>query len=237
MNLSGSCVVTGGEYDEIISIAGSCKINGNIKCPEIKCSGSVKADGDIVCTGSIETAGSFHSLGSVKADIFFKTAGVASIEGNLKCETLKSSGSLHIGEGIEAENVMIGGTIVCRGLLNAEKTDIKIFDDCNVGSIGGGKITITLAEEKKEKKEKKRLPLFTMLTKTDHAPTSAPTFTVDESIEGDTIALEYVKAPLVIGRVVAIGAGCVIDTIRYQDEIEISPEAKVGRTEKENQNS
>ena len=52
------------------------------------------------------------------------------------------------------------------------------------------------------------------------------------SVEGDDIALEGVTAPRVSGRVVAIGEGCEIDLVQYSEQVEISPEAKVGRTEK-----
>ena len=52
------------------------------------------------------------------------------------------------------------------------------------------------------------------------------------AIEADTIALENVKTPRVSGRIVAIGEDCEIDLVQYSEEIEISPKAKVGRTEK-----
>ena len=54
---------------------------------------------------------------------------------------------------------------------------------------------------------------------------------VKTSIEGDEIALEGVIAPRVSGRVVAIGAGCEIDLVQYSEQVEISPEATVGKTE------
>ena len=55
---------------------------------------------------------------------------------------------------------------------------------------------------------------------------------VKNSVEGDDIALEGVTVPRVSGRVVAIGEGCEIDLVQYSEQVEISPEAKVGRTEK-----
>jgi hypothetical protein len=55
---------------------------------------------------------------------------------------------------------------------------------------------------------------------------------ISESIEGDVIALENVKAPLVIGRIVAIGAGCEIGLVQYSEAIEIDPDAKVEKQEK-----
>ena len=55
---------------------------------------------------------------------------------------------------------------------------------------------------------------------------------VENSIEGDNVALENVKVPRVSGRVVAIGEDCEIELVQYSDQVEISPKAKVGRTEK-----
>ena len=51
-------------------------------------------------------------------------------------------------------------------------------------------------------------------------------------VDGDEIALEGVVAPRVSGRVVAIGADCEIELVQYSEQVEISPEAKVGRTER-----
>ena len=56
--------------------------------------------------------------------------------------------------------------------------------------------------------------------------------TVEELIEGDVVAIECVRAPKVVGRVVAIGAGCNIDLVQYSEEIEVHPDAKVGKCEK-----
>ena len=71
----------------------------------------------------------------------------------------------------------------------------------------------------------KRLPLLSKLL-------GRNALSVDESIEGDEVSLEYVSAPLVTGRVVAIGEGCYIDTVRYSEEVEIHPGARVGNCEK-----
>ena len=232
MNIAGSGVVPEGEYGEKISVAGSAAFSGNVKCPEIRSSGSLKAEGDVDCTGSVETAGSFSSAGSVRAGKIIKTAGSAKIDGDLKCETLRSAGSIYIGGEIEAENVFVGGAVRCSGLMNAENVEIRFSDDSHAGSIGGGTIKIIKENEGKEGNIIINI-LFVKVTKETHSSASSAVFTVDEAIEGDTVAVEYVRAPLVTGRVVAIGAGCVIDTVRYHDQIEISPDAKVGRTEKE----
>ena len=70
------------------------------------------------------------------------------------------------------------------------------------------------------------MPLFSLLVGAAHGSVS-----VSGSVEGDDIALEGVTCPRVTGRVVAIGAGCHVDLVQYSEKIEVSPDAKVGRTE------
>ena len=94
----------------------------------------------------------------------------------------------------------------------------------NIGSIGGSKIVIV---SEKSSNIFQRLPLFSSIAK---ATTSG--VNVNSAIEGDDVALEYVTCPRVTGRVVAIGQGCNIDLVQYSEEIEIAPDAKVGKVEK-----
>ena len=228
MNFAGQGTVQAGEYNEKINIAGSGYIKGNIKCEGLESAGSTKSDGDIECTGEIETAGAFSVRGSVKAGGKIETSGTAKIDGSLKCDRLECSGVLHTGEGIEAEEAELSGVIDCVGLLNAEKVNIKFGGRCHAGSIGGGEIKIRCGD-KVTVNHVHDLPLFSKLIgKKD----GAGFFTVDEYIEGDTIAVECVSSPVVTGRIVAIGAGCEIGTVRYSEQCEVSPDAKVGNTEK-----
>ena len=71
------------------------------------------------------------------------------------------------------------------------------------------------------------MPLFSSLVKRASGKVQ-----VNNSIEGDEIALEGVVTPRVSGRVVAIGADCEIELVQYSEQVEISPEAEVGRTER-----
>jgi len=157
-----------------------------------------------------------------KAEDEIKVSGGFKCKGNVKCTSLRVSGGINVGGGIEAEDVFISGSIKCDGLLNAEKIEIR-FDRSagKVGSIGGSDIKIYC----EGKKGVKRLPLLSKLV-------GGNGFTVTESIEGETIALEDVSAPLVVGKIVAIGAGCEIDLVQYSEEIELHPEAKVAKYEK-----
>ncbi len=243
MNISGSGQVAAGEYNEKISISGSGRINGNVRCVAISCSGSVKSVGDVECSEGISVSGSAHFeksivaenvsiSGSVRVDEDIKANNSIKISGSMKCGgSLKSSriscsGGVEIGGEAEADEIRISGKIICSGLVNADKIDIRMdgFNvNSRVGSIGGGEIKVH-NDRKGEKIA--RLPLLSKLVGSGGA------LIVDELIEGDIVALECVKAPRVVGRVVAIGADCEIDLIEFSEEIEIHPDARVAKYEK-----
>ncbi|MBQ7387220.1 MAG: hypothetical protein IJW03_03540 [Clostridia bacterium] len=246
MNISGSGHIGAGEYNESISVSGSGKLDGNVRCIGLHCSGSVRGAGSVDCSEDISVSGSCHiekcaSAKSVKAsgsmrvggDLTageeIKASGSLDCGGSLKCAMLKCSGSTEVGGEIEADEVHISGKIVCTGLLNAEKIDIsfgKTFGPSKIGSIGGSEIKIH-NESSRGANHSSRMPLFSRLV-----GSSGRGLTVGELIEGDTVAIECVSAPRVVGRVVAIGAGCEIDLVQYSDKIEIHPDAKIGNVEK-----
>ncbi len=243
MNISGSGRVDAGEYNEKISISGSGRINGNVRCVAISCSGSVKSIGDVECSEGISVSGSAHFEKSVVADNFsvsgsaridgdinaknsIKISGSMKCGGSLKSSRISCSGSVEIGGEAEADEIRISGKVICAGLLNADKIDIQMdgFNvNSRVGSIGGGEIKVH-NDRKGEKLA--RLPLLSKLVGSGGA------VIVDELIEGDVVALECVKAPRVVGRVVAIGADCEIDLVEFSEEIEIHPDARVAKYEK-----
>lgn len=242
MNILGSGHISAGEYNEKISISGSGKINGNIRCIALSCSGSVKGAGLIICNEDIRVSGScdfeksisaesITVSGSVKVDEDItatdtvKISGSVRCGGTIKCSALKCSGSADIGKEVAADDVYISGRINCAGLVNAEKIEISLDNGlCRIGAIGGSEIKV---HNDYKRKNILRLPLLSKLVGTGNGRLH-----VDELVEGDIVAIEYVKAPCVVGRVVAIGAGCKIDLVRYSEEIEIHPDAKVGKSEK-----
>lgn len=243
MNIYGSGHVSAGEHNEKISISGSGRIDGNIRCIAIACSGSVRGEGDVTCAEDVRVSGSAHFDKSLTADVVsvsgsvkvggdvnaktaIKISGSFGCGGNLKCSLLSCSGAVSIGGEAEADEIRISGKIVCTGLVNADRIDIQMdgFNvNSRVGSIGGSEIKVH-NDRKGEKIS--RLPLLSKLVG------SGGELVVDELIEGDIIAIECVKAPRVVGRVVAIGADCKIDLVQYSEEIEIHPEAKVEKFEK-----
>lgn len=241
MNISGSGRISSGEYNEKISVSGSGKIDGKVRCKALSCSGSVSGSGDLECMENVHISGSMkleqslkaqsiHVSGSLKVDgecvaeQDVKVSGMLKCHKNLKCTTLKVAGVLNCDEGIEAEEVKIFGGIHCAGLLNAENVTIEFSQTASsIGSIGGSNITIL---GKDSKSALNRLALFSKLVKNNGM------LQISQAIEGDTIAVERVSTPLIVGRIVAIGAGCKVDLVQYSEEIEIHPDAVVKKIEK-----
>ena len=234
--ISGSGQIGAGDYDDV-KISGSGKACGFIRCHDFQVSGSAKSDDGVSCTGEFRVSGSCKVEKNIEA-VSVKISGAAKCGGmivaqedlkvsgschcaSVKCGQLKLSGGAEITGDIEAEKVEISGRVTCGGLLNAEEIRIAAAGS-EIGSIGGTRITVS-----SERRDGiLRLPLLSALIG------KAEAVTVRQSIEGDTIGLENVRTPRVSGRVVAIGEDCEIDLVQYSEEIEISPKAKVGRTEK-----
>ncbi|MBQ8258992.1 MAG: hypothetical protein IJY97_05445 [Clostridia bacterium] len=239
MHISGSGNIPAGEYEKV-SVSGSARLHGLVRCnsfatsgssagESIECSENFKISGSSAFSGNVSAgyigiSGSFSCGGELISSGKIICSGGAKCEKSIKCDELAVSGSIKIGEDVEAEKIKIDGIINCSGLLNAEDVEIKFDKGMDIGSIGGSKIIII-----KEPKRKfgERLPLLSSLVKKINGNVH-----VEGSIEGDEIALESVTCPRVTGRVVAVGAGCDIDLVQYSDQIEISPDARVGKTEK-----
>lgn len=239
--VSGSGTVPSGEYGKI-KMSGSGKLNGLIVCEELSCAGSVSGEAEIRCSGAVTVSGSGHITGNIQAEKISvsgsfsagkcqvkeeaRVAGSARFDEDFKCRQGKISGSLHVKGGMEAEELVIKGRLNCEGLINAEKLDVEFESGFSAESIGGG--TIMIYPRSRVKTKLKRLPLLSSIL----GAAGANSAVVSGAIEGDTVALEGVKAENVTGRVVAIGAGCQIGFVQYSESIEISPDAKVDKYEK-----
>ncbi len=240
MKISGSGQIAPGDYENI-KISGSGALSGLVRCQsfsisgsasgeelhcrdEMKVSGSCKFTKDVHC-GSLGISGAFSCGGNLTVDEKIRCSGGGKVHGSIKGSSIKISGGISAGGDVEAETVTVSGRINCTGLLNAEEIVIKFSGGMELGSIGGSKVLI--CPERQSKNIVQRLPLLASLL-----PGIANTVVVKQSIEADTIALENIRTPRVSGRIVAIGEGCEIDLVQYSEQLEISPKAKVGRTEK-----
>ena len=244
MHISGSGRIPAGEYNDKISVSGSGRLDGNIRCTAFSVAGSAHCAGSLECTEDIRVSGSAHMDEGVTAaslsvsgsahiggDLTIKetirVSGSVKVGGEIKSGAVHSAGRLKVEKGIEAEEFRAAGAIDCGGLLNAETVDISLDWQaaCEVGSIGGGEIRVHLKNQGKP--PKRRGALLSRLL-----GGGGSILAVRELVEGDVIALECVKVPTVVGRVVAIGAGCDVDLVQYTEECEVDPDAKVGRCER-----
>ena len=243
MELSGSGVITAGDYEKV-RISGSGKMEGLVRCDSLHTAGSVHGC-ELQCRGDVRTAGSMRLDGSLTADEMatsgsasvggdckvknkLKCSGSTRIGGMVKCGNLCVSGSIDVTKGIEAEEIEISGSVCCGDLMNAEKINIETDPQSRVDieSIGGNSISIN-QNFYKRKSVISRLPLLSAMI-----GSSGGTAVIKNSIEGDTVAVEGVKAKSVTGRIVTIGEDCEIDLVQYSEQIKIHPNAKVDRQEK-----
>ena len=239
MKISGSGSIPAGEYKDV-SISGNGKLYGSVKCENFYSSGSSHGE-NIECSERFAVSGSSSFSGTVSADYLgisgsfacgeiissgkVEISGSAKCKKNVKCDVLDVAGSIKTGGDIEAEQARINGVINCSGLLNAESVRIRIEErGMTIGSIGGSLISVT---RQNRRKFFENMPLFSLLFKKANG-----NVTVENSIDGDEIELESVICPRVTGRVVKIGAGCGIGLVQYEEEIKISPDAKVEKMEK-----
>ena len=219
MKIAGSGIIGAGEYDNV-GISGSGRIQGAIKCNKLTVSGA--ASSEDVKTNIAKIAGSFKCNGNLFAEGEVKISGSAKFCKKLKCVSLNIAGAVRVNEDIEAENIHICGKIDCPGLVNAEKIDIEVENaTSNIGSIGGSILTV-----RKNAMRNLSFIIFKWFSK------SYGTLAITNEIECDTVDIESVTAPKVVGRIVKIGDDCDIELVQYSENIEISPKAKVGKTEK-----
>ena len=221
MSISGAGRIAPGEYENI-RISGSGKLCGLVRCASLytagscsgealDCSGQTKISGscsfsDDVSSSKLQCSGSFSCGGSVRSN-YFSICGAASVKGD-----------------VTAETATVIGAIKCKGLLNAETVQIKSDGFCHIGAIGGSDVQI---RPEHSSSILLRIPFLAKLFKEKWQKIQ-----IENHIEADVIDLVNVSAPRISGRMVIVGEGCQIDLVQYSEEIEISPKAKVGRTEK-----
>lgn len=240
IRISGSGQICSGEYDNI-QISGSGRLEGFVHCTSLSISGTVRT-GDVACSTNVTICGSAHFEGNIEAENLsvsgslhcnknvtvnkqLTCSGSAHGDGSVKCGTLSVSGSFSSNGDIEAEIVNIIGKLNCKGLVNAEEITIKSHQSMTIGSIGGSHVLII--PENSKLKSWIKFPWF-FSTGKEHVNTVH----VKNEIEGDQIELENVVSPRVSGRTVTIGENCIIDLVQYSEQIKVSPNAKVGKTEK-----
>ena len=230
---AGSTEIAGGDYGRL-KFSGSGKITGDITCLALKTSGSLQAEGDIHSSGEVRSSGSMRCKGNLAGEEI-KASGSIQVGGNLegnhvdvsgslkvgggvKVQTAKISGSFSTGQDCEADRFRSSGKLNIEGLLSADEIIIHLGhpSTSQVGNIGGETITVT------------RSGFVGALQ--DIGLKGLGSRLITDTIEGDVVRLENVKAKMVRGRDVVIGNGCEIDCVEYMGQCEVSENAAVKET-------
>ena len=221
MSISGAGRIAPGEYENI-RISGSGKLCGLVRCASLHTAGA--CSGELLdCSGQTKTAGSCSFSDDVFSDKLH-CSGSFSCGGNVRANSLSVCGAANVKGDISAETATVAGAIRCNGLLNAENIRINSNGFCHIGAIGGSNVRI---RPEHSSGILLKFPRLAILFKKKWQ-----TIRIDNHIEADVIDLVNVSAPRVSGRIVAIGEDCRIELVQYSEELELSPKAKVGRTEK-----
>ena len=236
MHIAGAGSIAAGVYDEALSISGSGRLMGDVRCLAFDGSGSIGAVGNLDCDETAEMSGSVRIEGSLtakKIDISgscgidgdctaneeMRVSGSIRCGGNFRAMCVRCFGSVSVCGHIEAERVHLAGGVSCHGGIGAAES-IEIETGANAG-----RAVMLIAKEITVKRERRQC----LLSRLFHRRRC---FAVSEKIEGDKLALDGVKTPLVIGESVKIGKHCDIDCVRYSESIDIHSKAKVGKVEK-----
>ena len=252
MKISGSGTISGGDYNEQISVSGSGAIDGRLRCTELHASGSVRANAEVECTGDIHISGSgsfeevitnsAHVSGSFSAKTLtvkgqLRSSGSCRVNGTLTANEAHVSGSLYSGGDAKFGSAEFSGRFDCRGDVEAE--NFTISGPVNIdGLLNAENVAINLGHGTSTNKinsiggtyiavkvyNDHKISLFNYgrIVKT----------TVKEAVEGDEVYLENTECPLVVGKTVVIGDGCRIKKVQYYDSCEIKDGAEVDQKEK-----
>ena len=245
MKISGSGRIPAGDYNDRISIDGSGTLDGNVRCLGFSSEGSTHCTGSLECAEEIRSSGAICIEGNtvssalsvtgsarVTGDLIVqnatRAAGSLVINGNVKSGRLFCAGYLQADNGVETQEFRMDGQVKCNGSIKADVVDIALdrIAKSAVDAISCKEIRVYRKHVSENGKRKNRRSLFAKIR------SKKIRLTVSDTVEGDVVALECVKAPKVVGRVVTIGAGCQVDVVQYRETCEVNPHAKVGRCEK-----
>jgi len=223
---------SGGGVFRHVKIMGDAVINSDTECEMFKClgnshlKGSLRAD-SASCNGTLRVAGSasggsFRAQGELQigGDLSAQSlsiSGVLSVDGRVAAEKAKITGELRANADCQMEELFVRGMVDVNGMLNAEQADFKLHGHSRLRELVGSQITV---------KKGGGMSLIGKLFMGSDGSLTA------ETIEGDTVVLEYTKAAVVRGRSVIIGPGCSIGLVEYKDELKQDPEAVVSQSAK-----
>jgi cytoskeletal protein CcmA (bactofilin family) len=226
--VSGSGGASGGPFDKVV-INGHGRVDGDLECVAFTCNGSSTVDGKLKAQ-SVRISGSSELNGDVECDKMtvhghvdfdgnvvskeISLYGHASVKGNVAGDNVDVKGVVDIKGDCEAEVFSIKGGFTIEGLLNAGIITIESYHNCRAKEIGGE--TIRVHKPRVSSLLSKVISLF-----------HPSEILSAESIEGDDVDLEYVKAKVVRGNKVRIGTGCEIERVEYKEDFHQAKDAIV----------
>lgn len=206
MNILGNGCISGGKYNEEITVLGKATIKGDLHCDSFNCTGLVEGKSALIC------------------DNILYIVGNAFLEGNIKSNRINVTGIFRVDGDIIAEEFIVEGAVKSKII---KSVVVNIVLSANVKStvsyISGKAILIkresdcynkkTFVFGKELKYEKKYM-------------------IIADQIVGNDVFVEFTKSDRVVGHNVKIGKNCVIDCVQYKDTIEIHENSVVKKIEK-----
>jgi len=234
LNIDGMGTSAGGEFDTI-NICGMGTVTGKVLASKIDVDGAGKFQ-DSVISDEINVAGTASFKGEVKTELlkidgngtiaketFAKEvfiAGIANFHKNLKSEGIKIEGMCTIKGDCAAEVFDVEGQIKIGGQLNGDAIRINTFYKSEINEIVGSAIDI-----------KRSGNVVTEILSKVLDTVRINNLAVN-TIEGDSISIDYTDARVVRGEHIVIGEHCDVGLVEYSASLKQHPRAKVGETRK-----
>jgi cytoskeletal protein CcmA (bactofilin family) len=209
--VAGAGTITGGVYGNVsiagagtvrgdidcisFTVGGVGDIHGNVKAQNVRVGGSAAFNGDIE-GGDVVFSGTSEVHGRITGNVV-RIAGTSTVDGPVSAQRIEMRGTAKLGADVQAESFDAQGVFSVGGLLNAGIVTIRLYGGCDAHDIGGETIDV------RDGKAWPMLPFF-----------GDRNLTAD-TIEGDTVYLEFTRAKVVRGANVTIGPNCEIDLVEY----------------------
>lgn len=199
MQIMGNAYFEGDLEGGFCTIYGNAHIIGNISIVKLKVNGDLHVEGDCKVQ-ELTVNGNVNMTGEVEGKNIV-TRGGLSLSKVFIAKQVKVCGDLNSPTDISAEDMVIEGKVLCKGLLSAEHITLHSCADSYCREIGATSLVV----------EK---PNYHLLWLTDRKNNVL----VCDMIEADEMKLTNVEAKAVRGKKINLVSGCNIHTVEYSDE-------------------
>lgn len=248
VSVSGSGKIKGNVICKSYKTSGSSHLDGDLECESFGCSGAAKLNA-LKCEGTVRISGALSAGGGITAGEVGVSGSLScggelagrdlvKVSGSVKCDgsitsgsEFRSSGKTLVKGGVSAETIYISGACDVGGLINGEVIEIALTHGncCKAGAVGGAEITVKRRNESDGGNIIEALRGFVVDVRKAFFPDrDAETYFETDTIEGDTISLEYTHANVVRGKDIIIGEGCKIARVEYTGKVTYSDAAEIG---------